>query len=47
MQAQRPIACISKVLPLRDKGALTHEKEMTVILDAMEKWRPFLIEGGF
>ncbi|KAF8397183.1 hypothetical protein HHK36_016090 [Tetracentron sinense] len=47
MQGRRPIAFISKVLPIRSKGISTYEKEMEAIVFAVTKWRPYLVGRKF
>lgn len=40
MQKGRPIAYVSKVLPMRKKGLSTYEKELWAIVLAVEKLGP-------
>lgn len=43
MQEGRPIAFLSKVLSLRNKGKSVYEKELMAIVLAFQKWRHYLL----
>jgi hypothetical protein len=47
MQEGRPLAITSKQLSERNLGKLIYEKEMFVILHAIELWHPYLLGQPF
>lgn len=42
MQGQRPIAFMSQTLSKKHQGIFTYEKELIVLLQAVDKWRYYL-----
>lgn len=47
MQCGRPIAFLSKALPLRNIWLSTYEKELLDLIYTVEKWRTYLVGHNF
>ena len=47
MQNHRPIAYISKALPLRKRGLSVYERELWALIHAVNKWRTYLFGNHF
>lgn len=47
MQGGRPIAFLSKALAPKHLGLSVHKKELLAILQAVAKWRAYLIGAHF
>ncbi|KAL0534101.1 hypothetical protein IC582_028382 [Cucumis melo] len=47
IQAKRPIAYYSHTLALRDRARPVYERELMVVVLAVQRWRPYLLGGKF
>ena len=47
LQQGRPIAFFSKSLAVQHQGLLVYGKEMLAVVNAVQKWRPYLLGGHF
>lgn len=47
LQIQRPIACFSQMLGPRACAKPIYEKKLRVIMMAVQKWRPYLLDDKF
>ncbi|XP_071913952.1 uncharacterized protein [Coffea arabica] len=47
LQHGRPLAFFSKALAPKHQGLSVYEKEMLAIVNAIQKWRPYLLGGHF
>ena len=47
LQQGRPIAFFSKALAAQHQGLSVYEKEMLAVVNAVQKWRPYLLGGHF
>ncbi|XP_071909780.1 uncharacterized mitochondrial protein AtMg00860-like [Coffea arabica] len=47
LQQERPLAFFSKALAPKHQGLSVYEKEMLAIVNAIQKWRPYLLGGHF
>lgn len=46
-QENHPIALLSKLLALKNQALLVYDKEMLVVVFAIQKWHPYLIGHQF
>lgn len=47
MQSKRPIAYFSHTLAVRDRAKLVYERELMVVVLAVQRWRPYLLGRKF
>ncbi|KAL4018088.1 hypothetical protein IC575_021678 [Cucumis melo] len=47
IQAKRPIVFYSHTLAMRDRGRPVYERELMVVVLAVQKWRPYLLGAKF
>lgn len=47
MQENRPLAYLSKALAQKHLGLSTYEKELLAVIEAVNKWKAYLIGGHF
>ena len=47
MQNQRPVAFFSQALPITHRFKAVYERELMVIVLAVQKWRPYLLGKPF
>ncbi|TYK16934.1 hypothetical protein E5676_scaffold130G00710 [Cucumis melo var. makuwa] len=46
-QAKRPIAYFSQTMSTRDRARLVYERELIVVVFAVQKWRPYVLGRKF
>lgn len=47
MQENRPLAYLGKALAQKHLGLSTYEKELLAVIEAVNKWKAYLIGGHF